>query len=96
MGKTRPVLVVSQSTAGRLPLIIVVPITDWKPAYASLQWFIPLQPVPQNGLSKPSGADAFQVKSVSLLRLQAPVGKVSDEQIEAVAMAVAWCVGYGN
>ena len=96
MGKTRPVLVVSQPTAGRLPLVIVVPVTDWKPAYAPLKWFIPLQPEPQNGLTKPSGADAFQVKSVSLLRLRTRLGQVADDQVETAAMAVAWCVGYGN
>jgi len=33
--KARPAVVVSLDAIGRLPLRIVVPITDWKPAYAA-------------------------------------------------------------
>lgn len=32
--KTRPAVVVSSNSIGRLPLKIVVPITDWKSPYA--------------------------------------------------------------
>jgi mRNA interferase MazF len=65
MRKIHPAVVVSLDSIGRLPLRIVVPITDWKPHYSSLPWFTELQPDAQNGLSKPSAADAFQVKSLS-------------------------------
>jgi mRNA interferase MazF len=34
--KTRPAVVMNVSTMGRLPLRIVVPLTDWKPAHAGL------------------------------------------------------------
>jgi mRNA interferase MazF len=33
--KVRPAVVVSVDAVGRLPLRIVVPITDWQPRYAS-------------------------------------------------------------
>jgi len=33
--KVRPAVVVSLDAIGRLPLRLVVPVTDWKPQYAS-------------------------------------------------------------
>src|SRR6266481_529511 len=63
--KVRPAVVLSLDVVGRLPLRIVVPITDWKPAYANFAWFVHLLPDQSNGLTKESGADAFQIKSVS-------------------------------
>lgn len=63
--KLRPAVVVSLDTIGRLPLRLVVPITDWKPQYANYPWFVQLSPTAANGLAKDSGADAFQTKSVS-------------------------------
>lgn len=37
--KVRPALVVSLDAVGRLPLRLVVPITDWKSHYAGFPWF---------------------------------------------------------
>jgi mRNA interferase MazF len=61
--KQRPAVVVNLDGIGRLPVRIVVPITDWQPAFASFAWFVFLPASPDNGLSKDSGADVFQVKS---------------------------------
>jgi mRNA interferase MazF len=47
-----------------------------------------------NGLTKESGADAFQVKSVSLDRFRDRRGAVAGKILEEVAAAVALCVGY--
>src|SRR5665213_4515843 len=66
--KTRPALVVSHDAIGRLPLKIVVPITEWDAKYGNFRWFVNLKPTAKNGMTKESGADAFQVKSVSLNR----------------------------
>ena len=78
---------------GRLPLRIVVPITDWKSQYAGFPWFVQLRADSTNGLSKDSGADAFQVKSLSIGRFVRRLGNVTMEQAEAVATAIALCVG---
>jgi mRNA interferase MazF len=91
--KVRPAVVVSLDAIGRLPLRMVVPITDWKPQYASYPWFTQLQPDAANGLTKDSGADSFQTKSVSLSRFVRPLGVVTDAQIDAIASAIALCVG---
>jgi mRNA interferase MazF len=91
--KARPALVVSVDAIGRLPLRIVVPITDWKAQYAAYPWFVAIPADAHNGLSKDSGADAFQVKSVSLDRFVRQLGFVTAAQVDAAASAVALCVG---
>ena len=70
-GVKETALVVSLDVIGRLPLRMVVPITDWKPYYAGYPWFVAIPADPANGLTKDSGADTFQTKSVSLTRLGA-------------------------
>lgn len=91
--KIRPALVIGIDAIGRLPLRMIVPITDWKPQYANYPWFVELPASPSNGLAKDSGADAFQTKSVSLSRFANQMGKVTIAQLDAVASAIALCVG---
>ena len=92
--KARPAVVMNVPEVGRLPLCIVVPITEWKPAFAQFSWFVHLPPTPENGLVKESGADAFQVKSVSDHRLVRRLGEITAGQTEEIAAAIALCVGY--
>ena len=91
--KIRPAVVISVDSVGRLPLRMVVPVTDWKPQYASYPWFVELPATPANGLTKDSGADAFQTKSVSLDRFVRPLGVVTAAQLDEMAAAIALCVG---
>lgn len=63
--KTRPVIIVNDDEIGILPLKIIVPITDWKDRYENAVWMTKIEPSNENGLSKTSSADAFQVSSVS-------------------------------
>ncbi|HET6248010.1 MAG TPA: type II toxin-antitoxin system PemK/MazF family toxin [Tepidisphaeraceae bacterium] len=94
MGKLRPALVMSLDTIGNLPLRIVAPITDWKPNYAGLPWFMALRPNSTNQLAKHSGIDAFQVKSISLARFVRRIGAATGREFEATASAtIALCVG---
>jgi mRNA interferase MazF len=93
IGKTRPAVVVSIPAVGRLPLRIVVPISGWKPQWASSPWLVYLAPSKRNGLTKESAADAFQVKSVSLERFVERTGSADADTLEEVAAAVALCVG---
>ena len=91
--KLRPAVVVSLDGLGRLPLRIVVPLTDWRTAFARLSWFVPIPATASNGLAKDSGADAFQVKSVSQSRFDRKLGAIGDQQLEDIAAAIANCVG---
>src|SRR5262245_56557362 len=85
IGKVRPAVVVSLNTVGRLPLRLVVPITDWKPSYQSYSWFVFLPPDTTNGLTKDSGADTFQTKSISLRRFVRAIGQVTAAQLDDIA-----------
>jgi mRNA-degrading endonuclease toxin of MazEF toxin-antitoxin module len=79
-------------SAATPPLRIVVPVTDWKSDFENLSWFVFLLAASENGLSKDSGADAFQVKSVSETRFVRKLGEVTDAQIDEIA-AIALYVG---
>src|SRR5512146_1465091 len=89
MRKSRPVVIMNVAEVGRLPLCITVPITDWKPAFGEFSWFVPLSPSPENGLAKVSGADAFQIKSVSEYRLVRRLGQITDPEVAQIAAAIA-------
>lgn len=91
--KARPAVVLSMDSVGRLPLKIVVPITDWKPTFANFAWFVHLPATLQNGLTKDSGADAFQVKSLAAIRFLNKLGELKASQMDDIAAAVASCVG---
>ena len=91
--KLRPAIVISVDAVGRLPLRLVVPATDWRPSYAGYPWFVELPASPRNGLSKHSGADAFQTKSISESRFVRRLGEVTAAQLDEIAEAIALCVG---
>jgi mRNA interferase MazF len=90
--KTRPAVVVSSDAIGRLPLRTVVPITEWKPVYANFSWLVRLVPDSKNGLTKESGADAFQVKSVSEARFVERLGTLAADDLQRVIDAVKLCL----
>jgi len=63
--KTRPAIIVNDNALGKLPLKIIVPITDWKDRYEIAPWMTKIEPDKENGLTKVSTADGFQIRSVS-------------------------------
>lgn len=75
--KKRPAIIVNDDSLGKLPLKIIVPITDWKGHYSVAHWMVRLEPDSHNGLSKESAADCFQVRSLSKERFIKKLGKVS-------------------
>ncbi|MDR2923227.1 MAG: type II toxin-antitoxin system PemK/MazF family toxin [Treponema sp.] len=40
MKKTRPALIINTDALGKLPLKIVVPITEWKERYSNYPWMV--------------------------------------------------------
>jgi mRNA interferase MazF len=88
IGKTRPVVIVSDETVGILLLEVIVPITDWKERYAQRNWMVRLEPSSENGLIKVSAADSYQVRSVSQQRFVRQLGTLSETIIEEVAEAL--------
>lgn len=79
--KTRPAIIVNDNALGKLPLKIIVPVTDWKDHYLIAPWMIKINPSEQNGLSKTSSIDCFQIRSVSKARFVKKLG-IIDSLIE--------------
>jgi hypothetical protein len=67
---------------------------DWKPPYANYPWMVYLEPDQKNGLSKKSGADTFQVRSVDQMRLVKKLGQLTEPVMEEIAAGVAICIEY--
>jgi mRNA interferase MazF len=57
-------------------------------------WFVKLPSTAQNGLSKLSGADAFQVKSLSESRFIKKIGTLPTSKMDEIAAAVVVCIDY--
>jgi len=93
MKKSRPALLINVDSLGKLPLKIIVPITDWKEHYIDYPWMVKIIPSKQNGLSKISAVDCFQIRCVSVERFAAPVGIASSEIILHVQEAIAQVIG---
>ena len=87
--KTRPAVIVNDNTLGKLPLKIVVPVTDWKDRYEIAPWMVKLLPDRQNNLTKDSSADCFQVRSIAQERCVKKLGQVNDETMSKIRKALA-------
>lgn len=87
--KIRPAVTVNDDAVGVLPLRVIVPITDWKDRYTVAPWLVRLEPDSDNGLSKSSAADAFQVRSVAKERFVRQLGVLSDRVVAEVTQALA-------
>ena len=96
MNKTRPAVIISDDQLGKLPLKIVVPITDWKEHYDVAPWMVAINPTSQNGLSKNSSIDCFQIRSVSKNRLIKRIGHITHHELLQVQEGIARVVGYDN
>ena len=87
--KTRPAVIVSDDAVGILPLKVIVPVTDWNDRYSIAPWMVRLEPSAENGLTKTSAADAFQVRSVFQKRFVSRLGKLAEHRLEEISKALA-------
>ena len=87
--KKRPVVIVNDDRIGKLPLKVVIPITDWKPYFSEVPWMVKIDPDKSNGLYKTSAADAFQIRSVSEGRFIEKLGELSLEVMEDITDSLA-------
>ncbi len=76
--KLRPAIVVSHNKIGKLPLKTIVPITQWSDKYALYPWIVKLEENRENGLSKKSAVDCFQIKNFSNDRFEQKIGFIDD------------------
>jgi mRNA interferase MazF len=84
----RPAVIVSSDAVGMLPLRVVVPFAAWRPDFGDAPWLVRVDGTAQNGLSKTSAADAFQVKSLSVQRFVRRLGALSPADVEAIVRAI--------
>ncbi len=94
--KIRPVIIINDNYLGKLPLKIIVPLTDWKERYAIAVWMVQIIPDKQNKLSKTSAADCFQIRSVSENRFIKKVGIISLNQLEKIQFAITQVLSISN
>jgi mRNA interferase MazF len=93
INKTRPCIIINEDNIGTLPLRIIVPITDWKERYEKYPWMIKIIPNEQNGLTKVSSIDCFQVRSISTERLVKSIGIISETIVSHIQNAIGLVIG---
>ncbi len=86
--KKRPAIIVNDDRLGKLPLKVIVPITDWKDRYDIAPWMVKIEPNTINGLSKISSADCFQIRSISQERLIKKLGNIDKDTLDEIKEAV--------
>lgn len=87
--KTRPAIIVNDNALGKLPLKIIVPLTDWKIKYEIAPWMIKIEPDSKNRLNKISAADCFQVRSLSQKRFVKKIGTVSENIMNEIRIGLS-------
>lgn len=87
--KTRPCVIVNDDSLGKLPLRMVVPITDWKDHFSVAPWMVKIEPSNGNGLDKDSAADCFQLRSISHQRFVKRIGRLDESIVERIRAALA-------
>ena len=92
--KTRPAVIVNEEHMGRESLRIVVPVTEWQTHHQFCRWMFPLSIGERSGLTKESGADASQVKSLSVRRFSRKIGHVTAFELDEILAAIVVCIGY--
>jgi mRNA interferase MazF len=86
--KTRPAVIVNDDGLGKLPLKIIVPLTDWKEHYSMAEWMVEIKADNYNHLSKTSAADCFQIRSVSQDRFIRKIGDITLVQLVLIQNAL--------
>ena len=86
--KTRPAVIVNDDAFGKLPLRVIVPLTDWKDRYEMASWMVKIVPDTQNNLTKDSSADCFQIRSVSEDRFIKKIGSIDEFIIQEIREAL--------
>ena len=86
--KIRPAVIVNNTVLGKLPLKIIVPVTDWKDKYAIAPWMVKIEPNGTNGLTKISAIDCFQIRSVAEERLIRKIGTVDNFCLDEIKEAL--------
>jgi len=93
--KSRPVVIISSNSVGKLPIKLIAPITGWNSRFDNLIWFVKIQPDSKNNLAKISAVDALQLRGVDIQRFIAPkIGYLTQDTMEEISTAIAAVIEY--
>jgi len=87
--KTRPGVIVNDDALGKLPLKVIVPLTDWRKRYEIASWMVKIDHDTTNNLSQTSAADCFQVRSISKERFVRKIGRIDSETFEKIKVGLS-------
>lgn len=87
--KTQPAIIVNDDALGKLPLKIIVPVTDWKENYSIVPRMVRILPDEGNGLSRNSAGGCFQIRSVSQERFIKRIGIISPSVAEKIKSSLS-------
>ena len=89
-GKVRPCIIVTNDVYNeRVPVIQVVPITQWSAKKARIKTNVEIHPSQDNGLSKKSIADCLQTRPIDHRHRMAKIrGKLSLLKIQEINQAL--------
>lgn len=97
--KKRPCVVVSSDAASRLPVRIVVPLTEWNETFATSPFHVLVEvddvvAFEAAGLKKGGAADVMQIRCVSKKRFGGYIALMSADKMEEIAAAIASIIEY--
>ena len=89
-GKIRPCVIVTNDVYNeRVPVIQVVPVTEWSAKKARIKTNVEIHPSQDNGLSKKSVADCLQTRPIDHHhRLIEVRGKLSSAKVQEIDQAL--------
>lgn len=87
--KTRPAVVLSADSIGKLPLKLAAPMTGWDISFEHDLWQLAIEPTAANGLSKKSSVDLMQIRGMDIQRFKRKLGKLTDEQMIEITLIIA-------
>ena len=89
-GKIRPCVIVTNNTYNeRVPVIQVVPLTEWSEKKANIITNVVIEPTSANGLSKKSVADCLQTRPIDhRFRLVKVRGALTPQEMSQIDRAL--------
>ena len=87
--KRRPVIILNGGHDKHLKVAIVAPVTAWSPYWDENPFFVTLEPNSENGLSKKSSVDCFQIRAISHNRFVEKIGNISNAEINLIKTSIA-------
>lgn len=82
-------MIVSSDAVGKLPVKLVVPLTEWNAYAKDAIWLIRIEPDDLNKLDKIVVADTLQLRAIDTARCSRKIGSLSADLMDEIASAIA-------